>query len=150
MSLCQCFPVCLESNEEDFIEHMDAQMVLEAPQSKKVIPEHIERKIMEANTGHKKQMTFFSMLINPVAGVEVLESCEEDFIKHMNEKVLSKDLQSKIISVYIERKIKLLMQRSHLYCVKDTMVVLYAVKCIRLMYICYYNYMLHFSMFVHM
>ena len=58
--------------EKYFIKHMDAQMVLEAPQSKKVIPEHIERKIMEANTGHKKQVTSYSMLINPVAGVEVL------------------------------------------------------------------------------
>ena len=98
MSLCQCFPVCLESCEKYFIEHMDAKMVLEAPQSKKVIPEHIERKIMEADKGHKKQMTSILMLINPVAGVEVLESCEEDFIKR------------------IERKIKQLMQRSHLLC----------------------------------
>ena len=95
---------------------MVAQMVLETPQSKKVIPEHIERKIMEADTGHKKQMTSILMLIDPVAGVEVLESCEEDFIKHMNEKVLSEGLQSKTIPVHIERKIKLLMQCSHLLC----------------------------------
>ena len=56
------------------------------------------------------------MLINPVAGVEVLESHEEDFIEHMDSKVLSEALQSKVIPEHIERKIKLLMQHSHLLC----------------------------------
>ena len=126
----------LESCKEGFIEHMDAQMVLEAPQSKKVIPEHIERKIMEADTGHKKQMTSILMLIDPVAGVEVLESCEEDFIEHMDAKVLSEDSQSKIISTHIERKIISSRCNVLIYCVQDTMVVLYTVKCIHSMHIC--------------
>ena len=56
------------------------------------------------------------MLINPVAGVEVLESHEEDFIEHMDSKVLSEALQSKVIPEHIERKIKLWMQHSHLLC----------------------------------
>ena len=56
------------------------------------------------------------MLINPVAGVEVLESHEEDFIEHMDSKVLSEALQSKVIPEHIERKIKLWMQNSHLLC----------------------------------
>ena len=52
-----------------------------------------------------------------VAGVEVLQSCEEDFIKHIDAKVLSEALQSKkVIPEHIERKIKLLMQHSHLLC----------------------------------
>ena len=57
------------------------------------------------------------MLINPVAGVQVLESHEEDFIEHMDSKVLSEALQSKkVIPEHIERKIKLWMQHSHLLC----------------------------------
>ena len=57
------------------------------------------------------------MLINPVAGVEVLESCEEECMQHMDAQLVSEALQSKkVIPVHIQMKIKLLMQRSHLFC----------------------------------
>ena len=54
----------LESCEEDFIKHMDAQMVLEAPQSKKVISEHIKRKIMEADTRQEANDILFDYLMS--------------------------------------------------------------------------------------
>ena len=50
--------MCLESCEKYFIEHMDAQMVLETPQSK-VIPEQIDRKIMEVDTGQEANDILF-------------------------------------------------------------------------------------------
>ena len=63
MSLWQCFPVCLESCEKYFIEHMDAKMVLETPQSK-VIPEQIDRKIMEVDTGQEANDILFDYLMH--------------------------------------------------------------------------------------
>ena len=46
------------------------------------------------------------MLINPVAGVEVLESCEEDFFEHVDAKMIIEDPQSEVIPEHIRRKIK--------------------------------------------
>ena len=54
----------LDNCAEDFIKHLDAQMVLEAPQSKKVIPRHIKWKIMEADTGQEANDILFDYLMS--------------------------------------------------------------------------------------
>ena len=74
MSVCQCFPVCLESCEKYFIEHMDAQMVLETPQSK-VIPEQIDRKIMEVDTGQEANDILFDYLMSNSSKSSFISLC---------------------------------------------------------------------------
>ena len=74
MSLCQCFPVCLESCGKYFIEHMDAQMVLETPQSK-VIPEQIDRKIMEVDTGQEANDILFDYLMSNSSKSSFISLC---------------------------------------------------------------------------
>ena len=65
----------LESCEEDFFKHMDAQ-ILEAPQSKKVIPEHIKRKIMEADTRQEANSILFDYLMSNSTKSSLSALCE--------------------------------------------------------------------------
>ena len=66
----------LESHEEYFIQHMDAQMVSEALQSKKVIPVHIQRKVKEAATRQEANDILFDYLISNGTRSSLLTLCE--------------------------------------------------------------------------
>ena len=66
----------LESREEYFIDHMDAQMVSEALQSKKVIPVHIQMKIMEAATRQEANYILFDYLMSNGTKSSLLALCE--------------------------------------------------------------------------
>ena len=63
----------LESCEKDFIEHIDAQMVLEAPQ---LIPEHIKRKIIEAATRQEANDILFDYLVSNSTKSSLFALCE--------------------------------------------------------------------------
>jgi len=56
----------LESREKYFIEHMDAQLVSGALQSKKVIPVHIQMKIMEAAERQEANYILFDYMFDVV------------------------------------------------------------------------------------
>ena len=66
----------LECCEKDFIKHMDAHMVLEAPQSKKVIPEHIKRNIIEAATKQEASDILFDYLMSNSTKSSLIALCE--------------------------------------------------------------------------
>ena len=66
----------LESHEEYFIQHMDAQLVSEALQSKKVIPVHIQRKVKEAATRQEANDVLFDYLMSNGTRSSLLTLCE--------------------------------------------------------------------------
>jgi len=66
----------LESYEEEFMKHMDAQLVSEALQSKKVIPEHIQMKIMEAAERQEANYILFDYLMSNGTRSSLLALCE--------------------------------------------------------------------------
>ena len=66
----------LESREKYFIEHMDAQLVSGALQSKKVIPVHIQMKIMEAAERQEANYILFDYLMSNGTRSSLLALCE--------------------------------------------------------------------------
>ena len=66
----------LESREKYFIEYMDAQLVSEALQSKKVIPVHIQMKIMEAAERQEANYILFDYLMSNSTRSSLLALCE--------------------------------------------------------------------------
>ena len=66
----------LESHDEYFIEHMDAQMVSEALQCKKVIPVHIQRKVKKAATRQEANDVLFDYLMSNGTRSSLLALCE--------------------------------------------------------------------------
>ena len=66
----------LESCEEDFIEHMDAQMVSDALQSKTVIPVHIQMKVMKAAKRQEANDILFDYLMSNLTRSSLLALCE--------------------------------------------------------------------------